>query len=59
VGFGFGCFFGLGCFPLVVCVWGAGLFLILFMDAMLGSVGVSVGACCRTVLQNLGILAGA
>jgi len=42
-GFGKGCFFGLGCFSLVVCVWGEGLCHTLFMDAMLECVSVSVG----------------
>jgi hypothetical protein len=42
-GFGEGCFFGLGCFPFVFCVWGEGLAHIVTMDAMLGCVGVSVG----------------
>jgi hypothetical protein len=47
VGFGKGCFFGLGCFSLAVCVWEEGLRHTVIMDAMLGSVGVSVEACWR------------
>ena len=40
-----GCFFDLGCFSVVVCVWEEGLFHTLFMDAMLKCVGVSVEVC--------------
>lgn len=43
LGFRMGCFFGLGCFPLLVCVWAEGLFRTVNIDAMLESVGVSVG----------------
>jgi hypothetical protein len=42
-----GCFLGLGCFSLVVCVWDEGLVHTVNMDAMLSSVGVSVEACWR------------
>jgi hypothetical protein len=38
-----GCFLGLGCFWVVVCVWGERLFHTVNMDAMLSSVVVSVG----------------
>jgi hypothetical protein len=44
-GFGFVCFFGLGCFPVVVCVWGVRLCHTVNMDAMLKCVSVSVKAC--------------
>jgi len=43
LGFRMGCFFGLGCFPLLVCVRAEGLFRTVNIDAMLESVGVSVG----------------
>jgi len=42
-GFGFVWFFGLVCFSFVVWVWGAGLVHTVFIDDMLGGVGVSVG----------------
>jgi hypothetical protein len=57
VGFGKGCFFGLDCFSLAVCVWEEGLRQTLFMDAMLGSVGVSVRRVCGSIFAlHLGVL---
>ena len=47
-GFGFGWFFGLGCFSVVFCVWEVGLFHTVMLDSMLGCVGVIwayVGVC--------------
>jgi len=53
-GFGFVWFFVLGCFSVVVCVWGEGLFHTPIMDAMLGSVGVVWGM--LTFLVELQVL---
>ena len=45
VGFGAVCFFGLGCFSVVVWVWEEGLHHKVYMVSMLGVVGVVVGVC--------------
>ncbi len=42
---GKGLFFGLGCFPVVDCVWGEGLFHTAMFDFMLSCVDVGVVAC--------------
>ena len=43
-GFGFVCFFGLGCFPILFLVWEEGLFGLVIMGYMLSGVGVGVHA---------------
>lgn len=40
LGVGFVCFFGLGCFSVVFCVWGAGVVHTDMLDSMLRSVSV-------------------